>query len=165
MNPDSAAPIHTHLDEISTQLAGLTDLFTRRLLDDRGYRQLVASLQQRVAVAESGLATEYLLPIALRLARVIDRAELSEPEPDSPLASLVEELEVILDDCGVRPIGRPGESVDPAVHEVRSVRGEPGPTLRVATLLQRGYTWRGTVVRPAWVDAIYADTDHGIANR
>ncbi|MEV4154897.1 nucleotide exchange factor GrpE [Nocardia salmonicida] len=145
------------LDSIRTELAGLSDLFKRRLLDDRGYRQLVESLQLRAATAEAGLGAEYLLPVVLQLAHLIDRAEQNCPDPF--VASLIEELHAILETCGVQPFGHPGEPVDPDTHEIRSTSGKPGGPLHVDTLIRRGYTYSGKVVRPVLVDAVYHDRE------
>ncbi|MFC8530996.1 nucleotide exchange factor GrpE [Nocardia sp. NPDC057227] len=153
----SDSDLADRIDGVKAELTALTDLFNRRLREDRVNRQLVEALQVRAEAAEAGLATEYLLPVVLQLTRLVDRAEQRPAETDPFVSSLLDEIHVILENCGVRSFGQAREPIDRAVHEMRAVRGEPGGQLLVDVVLRRGYSYMGRTIRAAVVEAVYAD--------
>lgn len=62
------------------------------------------------------------------------------------------QLETAMTGQGVEPVGRVGERAEPATHHVAEVRTAPGATDdEVLEILQRGYRYRGHVLRAARV--------------
>jgi molecular chaperone GrpE len=144
------------LAALSDRLDSLTDLFRRRLLDDRAKQAIIESLQSRLEQAELALAVESVRPLVTRLALVIERLQ-SAPATEDLRASIVEELEDVLDLVGVTTIGSSDE-VDPRRHEIISVTGD-GAWLRVDEVVRVGYEKGGVVLRPARVTAVRVGAD------
>lgn len=67
------------------------------------------------------------------------------------------QIDFHLENCGVHPIGRVGEPLDPHAHEIRSVRGDSAGPLPVVAVLRRGYSRLGETIRPALVGAVRKD--------
>ncbi len=135
------------------RIEGLTDLFKRRLLDDRAKQAAIEDLQARLTRAEEAAAATALKPIVDGLALVIERLRGAEPS-ESLVDSVAGELEYVLEAVvGATAISAlPGEAIDGLRHEVASVSGE-GAGLQVAELIRVGYEKDGVVLRPAVVAA------------
>ena len=139
------------LDSLAEQLAALSDLFRRRLLDDRAKQATIQEMQARLEQAERERAAESLRPLVTRVALVIERLGSTPPSPELS-ESIVEELDDILGTFGIRSFGL-GPEVDPRRHEIVSVRGE-GPVLKAEDLIRAGYEKDGVVLRPARITAV-----------
>lgn len=146
----SASNDGAQLDALTDQLAALTDLFRRRLLDDRTKQARIEDLQARLESAERKLAAESLRPLVTRISLVIERL-MSMPPSTELSTSIVDELEDILLAFGVRSIGL-GHEIDSRRHEIVSVHGE-GTVLRPEELVRSGYEKDGVVLVPARVKA------------
>lgn len=146
------------LATVSGRLDELTDLFRRRLLDDRAKQAVIEDLQARLDRAEAALSAASLKPLVDGLSLVIERLQASD-QADEFRASITDELEYVLETVGVAAISaKPGEPVDRLRHRVTSATGN-GPELRVAELIRSGYEKHGVVLRPATVTAVRATTD------
>jgi len=139
------------LATIADRLDGLTDLFRRRLLEDRAKNSMLDSLQSKLERAERIQSAEALRPLVTRVAMVIERLQ-SAPSTEDLRYSIIEELEDLLHLFGVTPI-EAVEDVDPRRHEIVSVTGD-GTRLRVGELVRAGYEKDGVVLRPARITAI-----------
>lgn len=156
--------------EILTRLDQLQDLFVRRLSEDRDKRHLIEDLGDRLRAAEDGVVREYLTPIVVGAARVIDRIDAyayaenqTANEPGSPgeqhlafVRSLGSELVSLLEQHGVEQVRvRVDEPFDPHVHEMVHLRGDHSAhgALRVHAVLRRGFQYRSQLLRPAQVVA------------
>ncbi|MFC8128840.1 nucleotide exchange factor GrpE [Streptomyces sp. NPDC057302] len=84
-----------------------------------------------------------------------DRPQAAAADPESYRRSLeliARQLETAMTGQGVEPVGRIGELADPATHHVTEVRTAPGAADdEVLEVLQRGYRYRGHVLRAARV--------------
>lgn len=146
--PESAvppAPVCRYSEDalraLTEEVAGLKDLFVRRLMDDRQKSELIRVLSEeaRFAFAEPFLAELILL---------LDRLERTG---DETAASAGEELYGILSRRGVSRIEVRSE-FDPALCKAVRVTEDPAADgLRVTHVIRSGYTWSGRVVRPAEV--------------
>ncbi|AZM56189.1 nucleotide exchange factor GrpE [Streptomyces sp. WAC 01529] len=69
------------------------------------------------------------------------------------LALIAGQLEAALTEEGLEPLGRVGERAEPATHQVTEVRAAPPGSAddEVLEILQRGYRYRGQVLRAARV--------------
>lgn len=152
MNADVDGP-GTHAG-IEARLDELTDLFRRRLLDDRDKRRMLDDALDRVRAAEAGPFRQYLYPVVAALALVLDRLDAYEGADPDFAASVRDELLEVLGRHGVTPVVADGP-VDPGRHEVVAVDGAPGltGTMEVTRLVRRGFEHAGWVFRPAQVVA------------
>lgn len=141
--PVSARPA----DPVSEQLAQLSDLFRRRLLEDRNQRQLIAEQQERIARLESDLTGERLIPLLRGLRLVVGRARAHGE--DSFGESIAEEILEALVAFGIEPIDQAG-TFDPARHEVVEVEGTP-TTPVVSRIVSVGFAKQGHTLVPAQV--------------
>lgn len=139
------------LDDVARQLAELSDLFRRRLLEDRAKNETILALRQHLQAREeldTGAAfdavfTETLLAVD-RLASEDASAELA--------ASVATEILEVLGRRGLRALPSEGRA-DPTIHEI--VGQEAGhPDVEVGEILEvrrRGYTLGDRLLRPAQV--------------
>ncbi|WP_250281896.1 nucleotide exchange factor GrpE [Frankia sp. CiP1_Cm_nod2] len=144
------------LASLSERLDGLTDLFKRRLLDDRDKRAVIEELQARLRQAEEARAAESLRPLVTRIALLVERLETTDATEDLR-GSVIEELKDVLESFGVTSVAV-GDTVDPRRHEIVSVTGE-GPELRVGRLVRAGYEKDGFILRPARITAVRVTPD------
>ncbi|MBO0826447.1 MAG: nucleotide exchange factor GrpE [Streptosporangiales bacterium] len=140
-----------HDDEVVRRLDELTDLFTRRLLDDRAKRETIDALRDELDHSRSGLAAEYLLPLVRSLALVVDRLDRYDGPDADFVTSVRAELLDLLATHGVDEIPAAG-GFDASRHEAVGTRADdaaaPGEVLE---LRRRGYVHGATVLRPAQV--------------
>ena len=137
------------------RIEALTDLFKRRLLDDRAKQVAIEDLQARLTRAENAASATALKPIVDALALIVERLRGAEPI-ESLVNSAANELEYVLEAVvGASTISaRPGDAINGLRHEVASVSGE-GTELQVAELIRVGYEKHGVVLRPAVVAACW----------
>lgn len=141
------------LDVLLERLDALTDLFKRRLLDDRAKQNVIEDLQERLNRSERSASALALKPLVDSLALVIERLQSAEPSA-SLVASIISELEYILEAVvGVTAISaEANQPVERLRHEVASVVGD-GSKLCIAELIRVGYEKDGVVLRPAVIAA------------
>lgn len=142
--------------DVLERLDRLADLFRRRLLEDRDKRRLIDELHERVRAAEAGPFRQYLRPLVLALALLVDRMDRYEGADPEFVASVRDELLDSLARHGIALVDT-GGPVDPTRHEVVAVEGEvrieEAGCAVVARAVRRGYQHDGWVFRPAQVVA------------
>ncbi|MGH3867262.1 MAG: nucleotide exchange factor GrpE [Pseudonocardiaceae bacterium] len=143
--PNGFSAIEARLDE-------LTDLFRRRLLDDKDKRRLIDDAHERARAAEVGPFRQFLHPIVTGLALVMDRLDAYEGTDPSFVASIRDELLDVFARHGVLPVSDAGP-VDPLRHEVVAVDGAQAAQMAVSRVVRRGFQHAGWVFRPAQVVA------------
>ncbi|MFI6297039.1 nucleotide exchange factor GrpE [Nonomuraea sp. NPDC050790] len=138
-------------EELSEKLDVLTDLFKRRLSDDRDKRMLLEEQARRIQQAEGGLFRDLQLPLVLGVAAVIDRIDRHPGEDREFALDIRDELIELLAVNGIREVAT-DSGFDRATHEAAAARPEegvePGTVLEVWS---RGYARHGWVFRPARV--------------
>ena len=123
------------------RLDELTDLFRRRLMQDRVQAQAVEALRAQVDDLR-------LAPLCRELILLLDRIDASE---DDFARSLGEELEEILAHYGLERIPA-APSLDPAIQRVVSTRPDAGAKEgAVLEVVREGYALNGVVLRPQHV--------------
>lgn len=141
------------LGEISAQLGSLSDLFRRRLVDDKDKRRMLDELVQELDDAREERLAAAVLPLYREILLVVDRAwGMNEDNA----GSLGDELVEILLRSGVEPVRDDGP-FDPSIHEAIESVSTADPSLvgTVASVQRNGYTSDGRLVRPARV-AVFA---------
>ena len=149
------------LASVAEQLDGLTDLFKRRLLDDRAKQTVIEDLQARLTHAENVAAATALKPLVDSIALVIERMKGATPTAEL-VTSICSELEYVLEAVvGVAAItATSGDPVDRLRHEITSASGE-GTDLCVDELIRVGYEKDGVILRPARISAIRSAAETG----
>ena len=138
-------------DEVVRRLDELTDLFKRRLLDDRQKRATIEALRQDLDTAHRGLAADYLLPLVRGLALVVDRLDRYEGADTEFAGSVRAELVDLLDRHGVTEVEVSGV-FDPTRHEaVDTDTTADVPDGYVVEVRRRGFAYGDAVLRPAQV--------------
>jgi molecular chaperone GrpE (heat shock protein) len=137
--------------ETAQRLAELTDLFRRRLYDDREKQRAFDALYRELGQARALADGQYLMPLARRLINVIDRLSADSGEL---AGSVAEELADILAMYEVEQIKPASEVFDPRTQEVAAVvdvaDGEEDGT--VATVRRSGWRLGTRILRPTLVD-------------
>ena len=75
---------------------------------------------------------------------------MSQEEVSKELETFNNLLTSVLEGLQVKEIGTIGENFDPSIHEAVEHSGE-GDTQIVETILRKGYTFQGNLIRPAMV--------------
>lgn len=131
--------------EIAVQLGQLSDLFRRRLLEDRTMRQAFEQQQTRIGQLEREVSGEWLRPMLKSLGMAIDRARVHADAAGFG-ASIADELMAAVADYGIEAISSV-EEFDPLVHEVVGTDPESG----CARVVSVGFRKGGRTLVPARV--------------
>jgi len=139
------------IEELAAGVAGLEDLFRRRLLDDRDKRRAFDEMYVRLERAEAAMTVQPALPLIRDVIAVLDRIEQYEG-PDGDFAqSVTDELLEALQRQGVSQAATPA-TADPKVteiYEVVSRENITGPV--VVAVHHHGYRNVDRIIRPALV--------------
>ena len=157
---EAAGELFGELATVGARIDELTDLFRRRLSDDRDKRRLIETLMSQVQFAQSGVTQQILLPLVRELLLVADRAHSLDDEHAS---SVGDELLEALSRYGVEPLVADGD-FDPAIHEAtRSVPAlDDARVGEIAAVERRGFRLGDVVVRVARV-SVYIEGESGPA--
>ena len=141
------------IEGLLDKLDELTDLFRRRLVDDKDKRRLIDSIQRELEVAKRGPFFEIQFPLVRSLFSVIDRVDAYEGPDADFVSSVGEELVEALRRIGVDEVETAGV-VDPAYHEIHIAQGRDNEGIwAVADVLRRGFRFHDRLLRPARVVA------------
>ncbi len=158
---DPTANLMSEVERLQSELSAaqeqavehLTTL-QRTAADFANYRRRTSEERER----DLGLASESLLRKLLAVADDFDRALESMPEElrgvswIEGLVLLDRKLRSLLESEGVKPMETVGKPFDPREHEAMvNVPGTGRPEGEIVAELQRGYTIRDRVLRPAMV--------------
>ena len=139
------------LDAEQKRSAELRDAWQRERADFLNYKRRVENERQR----EAEFAGAQVVAKTLFVLDDFDLALANRPHaPEiegwiNGVALIAHKMRQMLESEGVQPIAAQGERFDPARHEAVMVDDDGGE--HVVAELRRGYTLRGTVLRPALV--------------
>jgi len=136
---------------LEAKLDELTDLFRRRLLEDKAKQRAFDELYEQLQFARSGLADQFMTPLVKEVLMVCDRIE-TMADGSTVLWSVLDELLEVFRRRGLEEIDCDG-LFDPKVHEsigVEAVR-DPDNDNRVVSVRRAGYRLGDRIVRPARV--------------
>jgi molecular chaperone GrpE (heat shock protein) len=141
----------TDAQRTERRLDELTDLFRRRLIDDREKQRAFDALYRELAQARAVADGQYLVPLVRRLINVMDRLAADAGEL---AGSVVAELTDILAMYEVEEIKPGSELFDPRNQEVATVvdAADAEEDGTVATVRRSGWRLGGRVLRPTLVD-------------
>lgn len=136
---------------LGAKLDELTDLFRRRLLEDKSKQRAFDELYEQLQFARSGLTDQFMTPLVKEVLLVCDRIETSA-EGSPVLWSVLDELLEVFRRRGLEEISCDG-LFDPKVHEGVAVETvlDPSKDNRVVAVRRAGYRLGDRVVRPARV--------------
>jgi len=149
------AALAAERDRLAEEKADLLDRLLRRQAEFENFRRRAE--RERAGILEfAGMeAAGALLPVVDDLERALRAA----PETDGPEREFIRGVEMIyqrlleaLKKLGLEPIEAAGQPFDPNLHHaVETVETEEAEDHTVLEELQRGYNFRGKLLRPAMV--------------
>ena len=151
---DEVSTLRLEVESLKEQLARQQDQYLRALADFDNYkRRHKAAYDRHTQVANQELILK-LLPVLDNFERALTAAR--ETESFEALAGGVDltlrQLRDLLAAEGIEAIPTVGEHFDPNVHEaVMSVTTDEAPDHTVVEELEKGYTHKDKVIRPAKV--------------
>lgn len=144
-------------DKAQEKIEELEDKVKRQLAEFENFRN--RSEKEKTAMFETGAKSviEKMLPVIDNFERGL--AMIPEEEKDTPFADgmnkIYKQMVTELDGLGVKPIEAVGKEFDPNLHNaVMQVESDEYESGVVAQELQKGYTYRDTVVRHSMVAVV-----------
>ncbi len=142
---------NSEVEKLKTELAEANDRLLRTAAEFDNYKKRTE--REKLAVSEYAKANvmKTLLPILDNA----DRAaafEAGTEQYNKGIEMIVKELGSLAEKLGLREIGTVGEEFNPEIHEaIMHIDDESLGENTVAAVLQKGYKFGDTVVRPAMV--------------
>ena len=144
-------------DALKEKIDELEDKVKRQMAEFDNFRKRTE--KEKTAMFETGARSviEKILPVVDNFERGF--SSIPEEEKGTSFAAGMEmvykQLMTELEKMDVKPIPAVGEEFDPNLHNaVMQVESEEYETGVIAQELQKGYTYRGTVVRPSMVAVV-----------
>lgn len=129
------------LQGLEDKIAGLQDLFVRRLSEDKQKTELIRAL-------EAGANFAFIEPFLSDILLLLDRLDKNE---DDFVKSIKEELLDIIGRRGVKKI-KVTSQFDPSLNKaVKVVEEDDIDKMRITRIIRNGYTYSGKVIRAAEV--------------
>ena len=144
-------------DALKEKIAELEDKTMRQLAEFENFRNRTEKEKQAMFETGARSVIEKLLPVVDNFERGL--ATVPEEEKDTPFVDgmnkIYKQLMTELDNMGVKPIEAVGKEFDPNLHNaVMQVESDEFESGIVAQELQKGYTYRDTVVRHSMVAVV-----------
>ena len=138
----------------SAELAALKDKYLRTLAEYENFRKRSEKEQTQMYELGGKSIIEHLLPIVDNFERALEH--ISEEQKEDPFVKGIEgiykQFQKMFADCDIRPIEAVGQKFDPALHNaVMTEEDGDAEEDTVTADLQKGYTYRGNVVRHSMV--------------
>ena len=140
--------------EENAELVQLKDKYLRTLAEYENFRK--RSEKEKAQMFELGAKSiiEQLLPVVDNFERALEH--ISEEEKENSFAKGVEgiykQIQKMFSDCDIQAIEAVGKKFDPALHNAVMTEEEGDAEEDTVTAdLQKGYTYRGNVVRHSMV--------------
>lgn len=130
--------------ELKEEVAGLKDLFVRRLNEDKQKVELIRTLSE-------GASFAFAEPFVSDIILLLDRLEKSE---NDFVRSVKEELYSIINRRGAERIEVYADFNSLLYKAVRVTEDDNADKLKVIGVVRNGYTFSGKVIRPAEVAVV-----------
>jgi molecular chaperone GrpE len=151
-DPETAlAAITSERDQLAGEKAELHDRYLRGQAEFQNFRKRVE--RERVELFEyaSTEAVRTLLPVLDDFERAL-KVESSDREYVSGIELIYQRVYEALKKLGLEPMDSQGKPFDPQIHHaVEMVETEEAPDHTVLEEFQRGYNFKGRLLRPAMV--------------
>jgi molecular chaperone GrpE len=148
---DPIAALTAERDQLAAEKAELQDRFLRSQAEFQNSRKRAEKERAEFAEYASTEAVRALLPILDDFERAI-KTESSDREFSKGMSLIYQRFYDSLKKLGLEPIVSTGQPFDPHVHHaVEMVETEEAPDHTVLEEYQRGYNFKGRLLRPAMV--------------
>ena len=151
---ESSQAVEEGSSEENPELLQLKDKYLRTLAEYENFRK--RSEKEKTQMFELGAKSiiEALLPLVENFERALSHVQ--EEEKDSPFVKGIEgiykQIQKMFADCNIQEIEALGKKFDPALHNAVMTEEEGDAEEDTITQdLQKGYTYRGNVVRHSMV--------------
>ena len=151
---ESSQAVEEGRSEENAELLHLKDKYLRSLAEYENFRK--RSEKEKAQMFELGAKSiiEALLPVVDNFERALSHVQ--EEEKDSPFVKGIEgiykQIQKMFADCNIQEIEALGKKFDPALHNAVMTEEEGDAEEDTITQdLQKGYTYRGNVVRHSMV--------------
>lgn len=139
------------LEDVRDEIANLTDLFRRRLMEDKARNSLYESVQEQAKSAQDLLRYRAFESLFREALLAVDRLRAEAATPEL-VESAVDELLEVFARRTLIPIDDTGE-FDPRLHEaVETIpASDQAPAGSIVAVHRTGYTLDGRLLRPTQV--------------
>ena len=148
---EQMAALVAERDELAAAKASYQDQFLRRTAEFENYRRRVEREKSEFLEYASSEAVTALLPVLDDFERAL-KTEHAESEYVRGMEMIYNRLLETLKKLGLEPISTVGQSFDPYVHQaIDRVETTEAEDHTVLEEYQRGYNFKGRLLRPAMV--------------
>ncbi len=138
-------------DQLATEKAELQDLFLRRQAEFENYRRRVDREKSEFVQYASSEAVSAMLPVLDDFERAF-KQETTDAEYQRGMELIYQRFLDALKKLGLEPITSVGQAFDPYIHQaIERVETAEAEDQTVLEEFQRGYNFKGRLLRPAMV--------------
>ena len=151
---ESSQAVEEGSSEENPELLQLKDKYLRTLAEYENFRKRSEKEKEQMFELGAKSIIEALLPVVDNFERALSHVQ--EEEKDSPFVKGIEgiykQIQKMFADCNIQEIEALGKKFDPALHNAVMTEEEGDAEEDTITQdLQKGYTYRGNVVRHSMV--------------
>jgi molecular chaperone GrpE len=150
--PAAAASVVSEVDKLRAERDALLDRLARLQAEFDNARKRAAREQQEFREYAAADVIKNILPVLDSFERALKAQASGSNDLRSGLELIYRQFQDTLQKLGVQPIESVGKAFDPRVHEaVEMVDTTEEPDHQVLDEFQRGYNYKGRLLRPAMV--------------
>ena len=154
--PDSMAALATERDQRLAEKAEMQDRFLRAQAEFQNFRKRAEKERVEFAEYASTEAVRTLLPVLDDFERGL-KAESADKEFKKGMDLIHQRLDEALKKLGLEPLECVGQPFDPHLHHaVEMMETDSAPDHTILNEYQRGYNFKGRLLRPAMVKVAVA---------
>lgn len=139
------------IEELTNELASKNELLLRTAAEFDNFKRRTEKERLEIYERSSATLLKKLLPIIDNADRAA-AAESSSEEYNKGIELIVKQLVGLSESLGLVAIGEVGEAFNPEYHEaIMHIDDENLPENSISAVMQKGYKYGNTVIRPAMV--------------
>lgn len=139
------------IEELTNELASKNELLLRTAAEFDNFKRRTEKERLEIYERSSATVLKKLLPIIDNADRAA-AAESSSEEYNKGIELIVKQLVGLSESLGLVAIGEVGEAFNPEYHEaIMHIDDENLPENSISAVMQKGYKYGNTVIRPAMV--------------
>jgi molecular chaperone GrpE len=156
---DQLSAITAERDQLASEKAELQDRFLRRQAEFENFRRRVEREKSDFAQYAASEAVTAMLPVLDDFERAL-KQETEDREYQRGTELIYQRLVEALKKLGLEPIDSEGQPFDPYIHQaIERVETEEAEDHTVLEEYQRGYNFKGRLLRPAMVRVAVAPAE------
>ena len=145
------AAVAAQLDQLTAEKAELQDRLLRRMAEFDNFRRRVEREKSEIHEYSAMETMRHLLPVLDDFERAL-KTETSDPEFAKGMELIFQRFSGELRKLGLEPIAAEGQKFDPNIHHVLEMRETAEvEDHTILAEMQKGYTFRGKLLRPVMV--------------